>query len=171
MDQMGTEVGKKTTFSVTKFWQLRNHMGFLIDNLQYYLQVDVIESQFSRLVEKMRGTRDFEECRLALDTFLSKLQAQCFLQERLISKCIENLVKQCEALTRLSKLLDSAQESVDSNEELESISRNFSAHSLFLFKCLTKSESMHSSPHLSQLLMRLDFNGYYSESGGTLGTS
>ena len=39
MDQMGTEVGKKTTFSVTKFWQLRNHMGFLIDNLQYYLQV------------------------------------------------------------------------------------------------------------------------------------
>ena len=107
--------------------------------------MDVIESQFSRLVEKMRGTRDFEECRLALDTFLSKLQAQCFLQERLISKCIENLVKQCEALTRLSKLLDSAQESVDSNEELESISRNFSAHSLFLFKCLTKSESMHVS--------------------------
>ena len=30
---------------------------------------------------------------------------------------------------------------------------------------------LQSSPHLSQLLMRLDFNGYYSESGGTLGTS
>lgn len=171
MDQMGSDVGKKKTFTVTKFWQLRNHMGFLIDNLQYYLQVDVIESQFLRLLEKMRGTRDFEECRLALDTFLAKLQAQCFLQERVISKCIENLVKQCEALTRLSRLLmDSAQESVDSNEELESISKSFSAHSIFLFKCLNKSETMHSSPHLSQLLMRLDFNGYYSESGGTLGT-
>merc|ERR1719431_1251949 len=112
---MGTEVGKRIAFSWTKFWQLRNHMGFLIDNLQYYLQVDVIESQFSRLVEKMRGTRDFEECRLALETFLSKLQAQCFLQERLISKCIENLVKQCEALTRLSKLRE-----IDSNSSFES---------------------------------------------------
>ena len=28
-----------------------------------------------------------------------------------------------------------------------------------------------SSPHLSQLLMRLDFNGFYSGRGGTLGTS
>ena len=39
MDQMGSGVGKKTALNATKFWQLRNHMGFLIDNLQYYLQV------------------------------------------------------------------------------------------------------------------------------------
>ena len=69
------------------------------------IQVDVIESQFSRLVDKMRGTRDFEECRVALDTFIAKLQAQCFLQERTISKCIGNLIKHCEALARWGTLL------------------------------------------------------------------
>jgi len=166
MDQMGSDAGKRIAFSWTKFWQLRNHMGFLIDNLQYYLQVDVIESQFSRLVEKMRGTRDFEECRLALETFVAKLQAQCFLQEKKISQCINNLVKECEKFTRLSRMLiDASEESVESREELNSISRTFSAHSLALFKFLTNSESMHSSPHLSQLLMRLDFNGFSTRNG------
>uniref|UniRef100_A0A8C6TVK9 Gamma-tubulin complex component n=1 Tax=Neogobius melanostomus TaxID=47308 RepID=A0A8C6TVK9_9GOBI len=60
-------------------WRLRNHMAFLIDNLQYYLQVDVLESQFSQLLAQINSTRDFESIRLAHDHFLSNLLAQSFI--------------------------------------------------------------------------------------------
>jgi len=43
------------------------------------LQVDVIESQFSVMLNKMQATRDFEAIRLAHDQFLSSLYSHCFL--------------------------------------------------------------------------------------------
>ena len=46
---------------------------------------------------------------------------------------------------RLSRLLTESTESVESEEELKSIAFHFSADSWVLFKCLTKSESMHVS--------------------------
>ncbi|MEQ2158345.1 Gamma-tubulin complex component 4, partial [Goodea atripinnis] len=75
-------------------WRLRNHMAFLIDNLQYYLQVDVLESQFSQLLQQINSTRDFESIRLAHDHFLSNLLAQSFI-----------LLKPVELLTQLLKLV------------------------------------------------------------------
>ncbi|XP_072479899.1 gamma-tubulin complex component 4-like isoform X4 [Notamacropus eugenii] len=60
-------------------WRLRNHMAFLVDNLQYYLQVDVLESQFSQLLHQINSTRDFESIQLAHDHFLSNLLAQSFI--------------------------------------------------------------------------------------------
>lgn len=79
-------------------------MAFLVDNLQYYLQVlcypskiiyisgsayyfynsfppqvDVLESQFSQLLQLINSTRDFESIRLAHDHFLSNLLAQSFI--------------------------------------------------------------------------------------------
>jgi gamma-tubulin complex component 4 len=68
-------------------WALRKHMSFLVDNLQYYLQVDVIESQFSILVDKIQATRDFEEIQLAHDVFLATLLGQFFLLSKPVCKC------------------------------------------------------------------------------------
>lgn len=42
-------------------------------------QVDVLETQFQQLVDKIQATRDFEAIRLAHDSFLTSIQAQCFL--------------------------------------------------------------------------------------------
>uniref|UniRef100_A0A8C2YYK4 Gamma-tubulin complex component n=1 Tax=Cyclopterus lumpus TaxID=8103 RepID=A0A8C2YYK4_CYCLU len=69
-------------------WRLRNHMAFLIDNLQYYLQVDVLESQFSQLLQLINSTRDFESIRLAHDHFLSNLLAQSFILLKPVKYCV-----------------------------------------------------------------------------------
>lgn len=107
--QMQRKHLKSTQTDAVK-WRLRNHMAFLIDNLQYYLQVrtllphgptlrlrwprtarrlrglaavcaqvDVLESQFSQLLQQINSTRDFESIRLAHDHFLSNLLAQSFI--------------------------------------------------------------------------------------------
>ncbi|XP_009003574.1 gamma-tubulin complex component 4 isoform X3 [Callithrix jacchus] len=111
-------------------WRLRNHMAFLVDNLQYYLQVDVLESQFSQLLHQINSTRDFESIRLAHDHFLSNLLAQSFI-----------LLKP-----------------------------GFSRQSSLLFKILSSVRNHQINSDLAQLLLRLDYNKYYTQAGGTLGS-
>uniref|UniRef100_A0A8B9E505 Gamma-tubulin complex component n=1 Tax=Anser cygnoides TaxID=8845 RepID=A0A8B9E505_ANSCY len=111
-------------------WRLRDHMAFLVDNLQYYLQVDVLESQFSQLLQQINATRDFESIRLAHDHFLSNLLAQSFI-----------LLKP-----------------------------GFSRQSSLLFKILSSVRNHQINSDLAQLLLRLDYNKYYTQAGGTLGS-
>lgn len=42
-------------------WRVREHMAFLIRNLQFYIQVDVIESQWNVLQTHIEESRDFAE--------------------------------------------------------------------------------------------------------------
>jgi gamma-tubulin complex component 4 len=59
--------------------QFRNKAMFLIDNLQYYLQVDVIESQYSILLSSIQETNDFERIERAHSVFLANVLTLCFL--------------------------------------------------------------------------------------------
>lgn len=76
---------------LTAVWQLRSHMGFFIDNIQYYVQVDVIESQFSLLLESIRSTHDFETIQQAHCNFISSLFRQLFLQTPSVSSQVISL--------------------------------------------------------------------------------
>eukprot|EP00267_Zea_mays_P022871 XP_008648027.1 uncharacterized protein LOC100381625 isoform X1 [Zea mays] len=42
-------------------WRVREHMAFLIRNLQFYIQVDVIESQWNVLQSHVQDSHDFTE--------------------------------------------------------------------------------------------------------------
>lgn len=59
----------------------RNKLMFLIDNLQYYLQVDVLESQFSIMMDKIKDTKDFEQILRAHSCFQANVLSLCFLLE------------------------------------------------------------------------------------------
>lgn len=61
--------------------QFRNKLMFLVDNLQYYLQVDVLESQFSIMMDKISETRDFEQIQRAHSCFQANVLGLCFLLE------------------------------------------------------------------------------------------
>lgn len=58
-----------------------DHDVFLV----VFIQVDVLEVQYSQLVEKINSTRDFESIRLAHDNFLTTLMAQSFLLMKPVS--------------------------------------------------------------------------------------
>lgn len=59
--------------------QLRNNLIFIIDNLQYYLQVDVLESQYTVMEGSMKNTRNFEDIQKAHSVFLANVMSQTFL--------------------------------------------------------------------------------------------
>lgn len=148
-------------------WHLRTHMAFLVDNLQYYLQVDVIESQFSILLDKIHTTRDFEAIRLAHDQFITALLSQSFLLMRHVNHCLQEILENCHKFCVLVKQYDSADERLQ--QHMETITKNFQLQSNLLFKILSSVRSHQASPHLAQLLLRIDFNKYFSQAGGQLG--
>ena len=84
-----------------KIWLTRNYMSFLIDNLQFYLQADVLETQFMELEEKIKQSKDFEQIRMAHDTFLTKIQAQSFLLNKTVFTCLNEIMDICLTFSSL----------------------------------------------------------------------
>ena len=76
-------------------WLKRHHMSFLIDNLQYYLQADVLETQFAELLSAVRASKDFEQIRLTHDAFLARIQSQSFLLNRNVHACLNEIAASC----------------------------------------------------------------------------
>ncbi|XP_059201908.1 gamma-tubulin complex component 4 [Centropristis striata] len=150
-------------------WRLRNHMAFLIDNLQYYLQVDVLESQFSQLLQQINSTRDFESIRLAHDHFLSNLLAQSFILLKPVFHCLNEILELCQTFC---SLVNQSVASLDERgtAQLDILVKGFRRQSFLLFKILSSVRNHQINSDLAQLLLRLDYNKYYTQAGGTLGS-
>ncbi|XP_062405971.1 gamma-tubulin complex component 4 [Sardina pilchardus] len=150
-------------------WRLRNHMAFLVDNLQYYLQVDVLESQFSQLLQQINSTRDFESIRLAHDHFLSNLLAQSFILLKPVFHCLNDILDLCH---NFCSLVSQNVGPLDERgaAQLDILVKGFSRQSFLLFKILSTVRNHQINSDLAQLLLRLDYNKYYTQSGGTLGS-
>lgn len=71
-------------------WQLRNNLLFFINNLQYYLQVDVLESQFATMMTTINNCRDFEVVQRAHTLFQANILSQSFLLLEVIFKRIDS---------------------------------------------------------------------------------
>ncbi|KAH0620165.1 hypothetical protein JD844_014798 [Phrynosoma platyrhinos] len=149
-------------------WRLRHHMTFLVDNLQYYLQVDVLESQFSQLLQQINATRDFESIRLAHDHFLSNLLAQSFILLKPAFHCLNEILDLCHSFC---SLVSQNRGPLDERgtAQLSILAKGFSCQSSLLFKILSSVHNHQINSDLAQLLLRLDYNKYYTQAGGTLG--
>ncbi|KAM3925552.1 gamma-tubulin complex component 4 [Leptodactylus fuscus] len=150
-------------------WRLRNHMAFLVDNLQYYLQVDVLESQFSQLLEQINSTRDFESIRLAHDHFLSNLLAQSFILLKPVFHCLNEILDLCHSFCSLVSQNPGPLDERGAGQ-LDILVKGFRCQSSLLFKILSSVRNHQINPDLAQLLLRLDYNKYYTQAGGTLGS-
>lgn len=60
-------------------WALRNSLLFLVNNLQYYLQVVVIEAQFAVLKKSIENAKNVEDIIKLHAQFLGNLISRTFL--------------------------------------------------------------------------------------------
>lgn len=153
--------------NMTKIWLARMHMAFLIDNLQYYLQVDVHETQYSQLVEKINSTRNFESIRLAHDHFITTMMAQSFLLMKPVSHCLDEILNLCQSFSSL--LLQTGSVGLTHREltQIDNITKTYERQAILLFQILSSVRSHQASPHLAQLLLRIDFNKHFSSSSSS----
>lgn len=150
-------------------FSLRSRMQFLIDNLQFYLFVDVIEVQFSKLKTTLETVDNFELGKRAHDIFLSSLIKDCFLLSKPLMRCLDNIFSTSMQLCRLVNAFQDylTKNDVASNElyqRLNTLDMEFKNNSSIMYTLLNTSVVSVTSPHVAQLLTRLDYNKHFSSS-------
>ncbi|XP_047973212.1 gamma-tubulin complex component 4 [Salvia hispanica] len=140
-------------------WRVREHMAFLIRNLQFYIQVDVIESQWNVLQAHIQNSRDFTELVGFHQEYLSALISQSFLDIGSVSRILDGIMKLC---VQFCWKIEN-QENKESPAELEHIAEEFSKKSNSLYTILRSSRIAGSqrAPFLRRFLLRLNFNSFF----------
>ncbi|KAG0517023.1 hypothetical protein BDA96_09G052300 [Sorghum bicolor] len=140
-------------------WRVREHMAFLIRNLQFYIQVDVIESQWNVLQSHVQDSHDFTELVSFHQEYLSALISQSFLDIGSVSRILDSIMKLC-----LQFCWSIEQYETRPNiAEIDHITEEFNKKSNSLYTILRSSRLAGSqrAPFLRQFLMRLNFNSFF----------
>ncbi|CAM6105636.1 unnamed protein product [Calypogeia fissa] len=140
-------------------WRVRQHMTYLITNLQFYIQVDVIESQWNLLQERVEASKDFTELARFHQEYLSALISQSFLDIGSVSRILDSIIKLCLQLCRVIE----QQDGTPGTAELEQITEEFNKKSNSLYTILRSSKLAGSqrAPFLRQFLLRLNYNSFF----------
>uniref|UniRef100_A0A182T2J3 Gamma-tubulin complex component n=1 Tax=Anopheles maculatus TaxID=74869 RepID=A0A182T2J3_9DIPT len=169
--------------------QLRNKLMFLINNLQYYLQVDVLESQFAILMAAIANSAkqaDFERIQRAHTIFQANVLSLCFLlassnsgepsslsttatmmagviqvQENPVLTILDSILSIVDRFCTFCLLCKDPMTKVE-RQEFVTYEQGFMNHVDSLLKLLIGLKAGPSSAPLSQLLLRLDFNHWFS---------
>lgn len=155
-------------------WTLRHQMNLLVDNIQYYLQVDVLASESSVLLDVVSNAKDYQQLETAHQAFTAAITHQCFLNNKIVSKCLNNLLSLVHDFCNVIESLNiSGRSSLTGNEhsqtsqtlneaqasKVSEINSEFEVVAAQLFWVL----SLQRSKHTTQLIMRIDYNKYYTK--------
>ncbi|KNA21461.1 hypothetical protein SOVF_042960 [Spinacia oleracea] len=139
-------------------WRVREHMAFLIRNLQFYIQVDVIESQWNILQTHIQDSRDFTELVNFHQEYMSALISQSFLDIGSVSRILDSIMKLCLQYCWCIENQESPNAA-----ELDHITEEFNKKSNSLYTILRSSRLAGSqrAPFLRRFLLRLNFNSFF----------
>ncbi|XP_067216135.1 gamma-tubulin complex component 4 isoform X3 [Linepithema humile] len=149
--------------------QLRNNLIFIVDNLQYYLQVDVLESQYIVMETSMKNTRNFEDIQKAHSIFLANVMSQTFLlgsgtgKKNPVYKLINLLLRLCDDFILQASMWEVDNLLLTEKDELNTLCETLDSVMNWLTKTLNRVRAQPSGEYLARLLLRLDFNRWFSK--------
>ena len=107
---------------------------------------------------------NFEELRHSHDIFLSSVISNTFVNNKNVNQCLTELLQCCITYCHLVEW-----QGDHKGPKLEEVSVNFARQSSWLFKLLTSIKSRQTGSQLAQLLLRIDYNRYFSTYGHEIG--
>ncbi|GFR50820.1 hypothetical protein Agub_g13079, partial [Astrephomene gubernaculifera] len=146
---------------------LRNVMAHLVNNLQIYIQTDVIEVNFSALENKISSCQDFSELERAHHVFLSTLMVQSFLTVRSLCAVLGDIFQDVASLSQLVSRAGCDPQRLDF-AAIARVRSNFIRHATGLYNTISSQRMIDSfrAPHLAQLVTRLNYNLWYGAAMG-----
>eukprot|EP01012_Entosiphon_sulcatum_P034017 TRINITY_DN4307_c0_g2_i1.p1 TRINITY_DN4307_c0_g2~~TRINITY_DN4307_c0_g2_i1.p1 ORF type:complete len:754 (+),score=126.32 TRINITY_DN4307_c0_g2_i1:28-2262(+) len=92
-----TQRSEKCRANLGAFIFLRQRMGHFMDNIAYYIQVDVLETQSTLLQKRLDLAQDFDSVCKAHEKFLQTLFSSCFLDKSSTAICLalEDIFQHC----------------------------------------------------------------------------
>ncbi|KAM3185712.1 hypothetical protein ACTXT7_005824 [Hymenolepis weldensis] len=162
---------RRTQHFLKNTWRIHKHnmpsqhhfqrMVFFVDHLLSYLQTDVISVAFNKLMKNFEVVQSGENNYKGLgnveafhEIFLSNLESQAFLHHARIYSLILRLLYECRKYCNFCILRSNSAEILASFEHL--------AYSLFAALSAASPMMSSSGTHLSQLILRLNFNNFFS---------
>ncbi|XP_023339634.1 gamma-tubulin complex component 4 isoform X2 [Eurytemora carolleeae] len=134
-------------------WETRQHISFIVSNIQSYVLSDVLETQRAKLVKKLEETKSFETVKEAHEQFLTDVSAHIFLLNPKVLSILKDLLKTALAFT----------DTVTVNPQgAAGICEELNLKAALLLQLLTSMRQKLQGSHLAQLLLRLDYNRYFS---------
>ena len=139
--------------------RLRHSMAMLIENWLTYVQVDVIEVEFQKMIDAIGSTTDFNKCTLAHREYLATVMAQSFLDVGSITSIFEDIL----ALTRelcvtCVNHANGQALPADWDDRSAYLRRQFDKESAELFDAL---RSTHAHTRARNFLLRFNFNDHF----------
>ena len=137
------------------------------------LQVDVLESHHWQLIGEIGKTKDYQHLATVHHNFLVSVSSQCFLNNKLICRGMHillNLVHDfCSLMeekysdsTQHRKDLERKKNVIDIDEKVQTVGKFFERDAYNFFFSLSKLSLHQRSLYTSQLIMRIDYNKFYS---------
>lgn len=146
-----------------------------MDNLQHYMQADVLETNFSRLMDAVNKTNDFEKLKKAHANFLADVLSQSFLTVTSSGESdssdltdslnnpvfcnIMELLKLCHSFCGMNDTVDDKEAE---DYYIKGYSDRFSKLVKQLMQLLVSLRDRPCGVYLARLLMRLDYNRWLS---------
>lgn len=94
---------------------LRYQMSYVIQNIQIYFQILVIEANFHKCREEMQASNNFDQVKKLHEYFLAALIKQCYIYSRTIMTAMDDILQCCWQFVDLISKSD--QVNLDSAEE------------------------------------------------------
>nr|XP_022913972.1 gamma-tubulin complex component 4 [Onthophagus taurus] len=169
-----------------RVWTLRHNLMFLVNNLQYYLQVDVIEAEFSTFKKAVQNANEFEDiirlhskflCNLLSKTFvmtvdettsdnhkhnLVQLPALNYKGKNTMYSIIYLILELCNEFCLYAHTWD-AELTEMQQQELEGIETRANNLTDMLLRTLSNHHQKVYGSDLLQLMYWLDFNQWYTK--------
>jgi len=165
-------------------WALRAQLSFFITQILIYFQQDVIEVAHQRLLQAIEASKGFDEVVAAHESFLATATSNCFLKARELHEGLETILQIalsfCTLPSHTATEADVAHDGKASgwvaaqatrravearlvhDRELNKLHMNFTFAVRSVLKMMASMHRRGMHTHLSQLLLRLDYNGYFS---------
>ena len=148
---------------LTRTLQLRHSMNLLIENWRAYIQVDVIEPEFQKLLQTINSSTDFNKCTRAHRQYLAAVMAHSFLDVGSIMTIFEDIFALAREIFSTCSQYSSGQGlPADWEDRLSYLSRQFEKNSQELLTNLRA--YVVEVPALRSFLLRMNFN-YHFENG------
>ncbi|CAJ1409543.1 unnamed protein product [Effrenium voratum] len=139
-------------------WSFRSQLMFFVSQLLQFFQQDVVEAAQKKLLDAVEASQSFEEIAQAHEDFLSTLTAHFFLKTPELHKELMTALRIagvfCQALSEGGGLRDA---------ELQRLHGDFLATTRAVIRMMQAMDREGiGMTHLAQLLLRLDYNNYFS---------
>ena len=87
------------------FCQLRHSMHFFISNLLYYLQVDVVDSEYALLLQEVDSAVEFQQVLRAHRNFLASVLKASLVDNTTVQDAIDRVIQACLRFVAVCRLL------------------------------------------------------------------